>query len=526
VQPVLGVDTEVFRRRHASLRDMLRTGARVRGDKVYIAAPDRDYSFAKVARLAGHVARRLETEFGVAKGDRVAIAGANSAEYTVAAWATIALGAIFTGLNGWWTAAELQYGIELTTPKLILADPPRAARLGDVDLGGAPLLDLATILDDLPDGPSELPDAPIDEDDPFLILFTSGTTGRPKGAVLSHRAFIHFSQASNLSAAIASHAAGVKPDPTFQPSSLMVGPLFHISGVVPLTFSVDNGTKQVMPLPGRWSEITHFELTVKHRLSLWSGVPTQFWRLLQHPAFDSYDTSSVRSSGGGGANFPPDLIRLFHEKMPQVILRNGYGMSESAGMGTSIGGPLFDAFPDSVGVANPAIDVEIRDDDGNTVPEGEVGEICLRGACIFLGYWNNPRATSDAFHAGRWYRTGDYGRVEDGMLYLESRVRDMIIRAGENIYPTEIENRLIEHPSISDVAVIGVPHRVLGQEVMAVVVRHAGAVLGADAVRAFAAAALSAYKVPAHVVFRDALPYTESGKVLKHQLERELIENA
>jgi acyl-CoA synthetase (AMP-forming)/AMP-acid ligase II len=320
----------------------------------------------------------------------------------------------------------------------------------------------------------------------------------------------------------------VTPDPNVQIASLMVGPLFHVSGIVPLVFSMDNGSRQVMPPVGRWSEVTHFELTEKHRIQLWAGVPTQFWRLLQHPDFEKYDLACVVAAGGGGANFPPDLVRLFQDKMPAVSLRNGYGMSESAGMGTVTVGPMFVARPDAVGTANPATEVEIRgpgaSGDDEVLEEGEIGEIYMRTAAVFLGYWNNEAATADALMPGRWYRTGDFGRIENGMLCLESRMRDMIIRAGENIYPTEIENRLIEHADIDDVAVIGVPHQQLGQEVMAVVVRRSGSDLSAADVQRFAAETLGAYKVPTHVKFRDELPYTQSGKVLKHELEREYVQ--
>ena len=524
VEDVLGAPTEVFAKRHRSLRDSMQAASVKFADRVFLAAPDgREYSYAETTRIVGHLASRLADEYGIAKGDRVAVAAANSAEYVMVAWATIVLGAIIDGLNGWWTSAELQYGIDLTEPKIILADAPRRERLAEVSLGDTPLLAVETILDGLPDGPSRLPDVPLAEDDPFLILFTSGTTGRPKGAVLSHRNFLHFSQSGLLSGAIGAMLSGVAPDPNVQLASLMVGPLFHISGMVPLTFSMDNGSRQVMPPPGRWSETTHLELTQKHRLQLWSGVPTQFWRMLQHPDFDKYDVSSVMNAGGGGANFAPDLVRLFQEKMPWVSLRNGYGMSESAGMGTVTVGPMFLARPDALGPANPLTEVEIRDpESGEVLAEGEVGEIHMKTAAIFLGYWNNEKASKEALLEGRWYRTGDFGRIEHGMLHLESRMRDMIIRGGENIYPLEIENRLIEHPDIDDVAVIGVPHQQLGQEVMAVVVRRPGSSIEATDVQQFAADALARYKVPAHVVFKTELPYTQSGKVLKHELEKEL----
>jgi acyl-CoA synthetase (AMP-forming)/AMP-acid ligase II len=229
----------------------------------------------------------------------------------------------------------------------------------------------------------------------------------------------------------------------------------------------------------------------------------------------------VTTVGGGGAVYPPELVRELHARFPRVRLGNGYGMSETVGLGTLTGGEAFVAIPESVGPAQATVEVQIRDELGAVLPEGEVGEICLRTPSVFLGYWDDPAATAAVLDSGRWYQTGDYGRVSGGLLYLESRRRDMILRGGENIYPVEIENRLVEHPDIDDAAVIGVDHPELGQEPKAFVVRRPGSAVTAGQVRDWCAAALAAYKVPATVEFRDSLPYTETGKLLKQQLERE-----
>jgi acyl-CoA synthetase (AMP-forming)/AMP-acid ligase II len=277
----------------------------------------------------------------------------------------------------------------------------------------------------------------------------------------------------------------------------------------------------VFPKPGPWDPLTWLELAQRHKVTSLSGVPTQFWRLLRHPDLDSYDLSSVATVGGGGAVCPPELVRELHARFPRVRLGNGFGMSETVGLGTLTGGDAFVAVPESVGPAQPTVEVEVRGEDATTVlPEGEVGEIFLRTPSVFLGYWEDPAATAAALDAGRWYRTGDFGRVCGGLLYLESRRRDMIVRGGENIYPIEIENRLVEHPDIDDAAVIGVDHAELGQQPKAFVVRRPGAALTGQQVRDWCAAALAAYKVPVMVEFRDSLPYTETGKLLKQELER------
>jgi len=308
-----------------------------------------------------------------------------------------------------------------------------------------------------------------------------------------------------------------------QPATLLASPMFHVSGMLAILMSGGGlGAKLVFPPPGRWDPTAYLDLTVQHGISTWTGVPTQFWRLLRHEHLDDYDLHCVTTVGSGGAPFPPELVRSLTERMPWATLSNGYGMSETVGIGTRVVGPTMVAHPDSVGPANIGTEVEVREVGGGAVvSEGEVGEIYLRSPSVFLGYWDNPRATSDCLDAEGWYRTGDFGRIQDGMLYLDSRMRDMVLRGGENIYPIEIEHRLVEHPEIDDAAVIGVDHPELGQEVKAFVVRSAGSTLSERDVREWAARSLASFKVPAHVEFRASLPYTETGKVLKHELERE-----
>ena len=480
---------------------------------------------SSAARIARWLADR-----GVRKGDRVAFASANVPTYAVGWWATVSSGAIVSSLNGWWTPAELLHGIELSSPRVVLADGPRLQRLSEVGLpDGVEVHDLAE-LDPLlgpprPDDPP-LPDVDIDEDEPAMLLFTSGTTGRPKAATLSHRNLVHFPTAATLAGAIGAvlaPPATAPSTPPTQPSSIMVGPLFHVSGVVPLVTAHTTGSKLVFPPVGAWSETTHLQLTQEHRVGAWSAVPTQFWRLLEHPDFDTYDTSSVMTIGGGGAVYSPELLRLMARKMPQARIGVGYGMSETFGSGARLGGVTMETHPASVGTVETMCELEIRGEDGQVVPDGEVGEINIRGAVVFLGYWDNPEATAKVLDERRWYATGDYGRMVDGVLFLESRMRDMIIRGGENIYPIEIEHRLEEHPDIAEVAVVGVPHHQLGQEVAAVIVRKPDATITDQDVREWVAAALAKYKVPTHVVFRDDLPYNATGKVLKHILEADIV---
>jgi acyl-CoA synthetase (AMP-forming)/AMP-acid ligase II len=521
---VLGRPVQVFARRPAHLLEVL-VGAPA--DQPYLVFPEATLSYGEVVTRARAIAVTLAKEHGVSPGDRVAVASANRLEYVLTYWAVLALGAVMVGLNGWWTGAELDYGIELTRPTLVLGDDERLARLAERSSGRSPvptrtladLVDASDTDDELPD--VELPDVEIAEDDPAIILFTSGTTGRPKGATLSHRNLVHAGQVNALTAAVRKAQMGIDPFLPTPGAHLVVGPLFHVSGINPLFGAPRLGNVVVFPPPGRWDERTHLELTARHGVQSWSAVPTNYWRLLQHPDLDTFDLSGLRAAASGGAVFPPALVRLFQEKLPHVSLSNGYGMSESFGLGTLANGPVVVEHPESVGAACPSAEVEVRGPDGARLGEGEVGEIHLRHAAVFLGYWDNPEATAAAVDAEGGYRTGDFGRIEGGLLHMDSRMRDLIIRGGENIYPAEIENRLIEHPDIDDVAVIGVHHETLGHEVKAFVVRRPGARLSVEDVRAWAGEALAAFKVPAHVEFRDSLPYTQNGKVKKHELESE-----
>jgi acyl-CoA synthetase (AMP-forming)/AMP-acid ligase II len=530
VEPVLGVPCKVFANRVGNIREVMTTFTARHGDLPNLVFEDRTLSFADVRASVARVAAWI-AEKGVRKGDRVAFASANVPEYVIGWWATLVSGAVVSSLNGWWTPAELLHGIELSKPTLVFADGPRLTRLADAGLPADVEVHDLSELDDLI-GPARADDPPlptvdIDEDDPAVLLFTSGTTGRPKAACLSHRNFVHFPLAATLAGAIGAVlappvAGGPDAPAPKQPSSIMVGPLFHVSGVVPLITAHYTGSKLVFPPVGAWKEETHLRLTEEHSVGGWSAVPTQFWRLLEHPDFESYDTSSIVTVGGGGAVYSPELLRLMARKLPQARLGVGYGMSETLGSGSRLGGMTMETHPASVGTVEAMCELEIRGEDGNIVPDGEVGEICIRGAVVFLGYWDNPDATAKVLDERRWYRTGDYGRIIDGVLFLESRMRDLIIRGGENIYPIEIEKRLEEHPEVAEVCVVGVPHHQLGQEVAAVIVPKPGSSLDPQAVRDWVAAELASYKIPSHVFFRDELPYNATGKVLKNEVEAEL----
>jgi len=527
LEPVDGRPMAVFKNRFKSLLEVLEH-SKTYGDREFsVWDTGVRWTFAEHAQLVASVAAAFRERHGIGPGSRVAILAANCPEWVLAAWATIALGGTVVAMNGWWQGDEILYGLDLADPHLLVADRRRLERIA----GHA--IDVPTIVveDDFADIEAHAPAAPlpadpIDEDAPAAILFTSGTTGRPKGAISTHRNFIAFMQISFTSGAIGTLMYPPEKPPT-PPVSVTASPLFHVSGFQSCALmGPATGAKYVWAT-GRFDPEKIFRLTLEEGVTRWGGVPTQLWRLLEHPDFEPGEFQQITSTGGGGSVFSPELQRLVREKLPQAAneLNVGYGLTECAGLCTMARGDLLSEFPDTVGRALPTCGVAIFDDSGMRLPDGEDGNICIRGPGVMPGYWRNEDATREAFFDDGWLRSGDIGHLRDGLLFLASRKRDMIIRGGENVYPIEIENRLEEHPDVHEAAVVGVEHRSLGQEIKAIVVPQPGAVPDAEVLKRHVGETLAAFKVPAYVEIREALlPRNASGKVLKAVLTGE-IEN-
>ncbi len=372
----------------------------------------------------------------------------------------------------------------------------------------------------------DLVDVDLAEDDHAVIFYTSGTTGRPKGAVSTHRSMISNLQNTIYNAVAGSMAGGgALPDAgEGQNVSLFTSPLFHVSGChSTLVVGMLAGLKLVMP-EGRFTPETALELIQDHQVTVWATVPTMVWRVCEHPDRHDYDTSSVRSVAFGGSPSADELQRMIRDTFPNVTsTSNAYGLTETSSVATVISGQDAIERPTSVGPPVPTVRLKIVDPTGAEVPTGETGEVCITGPILMAGYWNKPEATAEAIDAAGWLHTGDIGHVdEDGFLYITDRQKDMIIRGGENIYCVEIEQRLVSHPRIADAAIIGVPHPELGEEVKAVVQVEDGEQLGEAEVRQWVADGLAAFKVPAYVdITTDKLPRNASGKLLKNVLRGE-----
>jgi long-chain acyl-CoA synthetase len=521
---VLGERMLVFKHRIRSLRDIVADSVGF-GDAEYVAFSDgvaeRRFTFARHERLVASTAAALRDRYGVGPGDRVAILAANCPEWIVTFWATVSLGAVAVGLNGWWTGSEIRYGLADSEPKLLVADRKRLARLEGAD-PGVPVVEVDGEFDRLwlHDPDAALPDTPITEDDPAIILYTSGTTGRPKGAVNTHR---------NVGALLGVNffhglrTAGLHPPPAEAAPNcqLVTSPLFHVSGLHNAAIAFLVGGVRSVWVTGRFEPELALRLIERERITGWGFTTTLLHRLVNHPDVERYDLSSIRQVGGGGSPVPLSLQRRTKELLPQVraTMGVGYGLTECSALATVNTGDELVAFPESVGRPLPTVDVEIRDERGRRVPEGEEGEIHLRGPIVMPEYWRRPEATAEVILAGRWLRTGDIGRMDGGRLFLASRRRDLILRGGENVYPVEVEQRLEEHPDVAEAAVVGVEHEELGQVVKAVLVARPGAVLDPAELAVWVGAELAYFKVPeCWEVRSEPLPRNAAGKVLKRVL--------
>ncbi|NKZ02983.1 long-chain fatty acid--CoA ligase [Actinomadura latina] len=512
---VLGARLPVFANRARSLGEVLARSASY-GDRDYIVTASRRLTFAAHAAAVASMAKALRDDLGVRPGDRIAINAANSPEWIVSFWAAIAAGAVAVGYNAWWTPREVEYALGHTDPKIVIADEKRAALTAE---------DVLTVERDVPSLMARYPDAELDipdvaEDDPAVILYTSGTSGRPKGAVHSHR---------NLTSVIEYHryndaVMGAFGIDASSRRYLLALPLFHIASLHNLAVPrLATGTAVVMHLGG-FDVDKVLSLVEKEKVTNWGAVPTMAHRMMQHGDLAKYDLSSLTAFALASAPSSPAFKERLQAVFPpaRAALVDSYGLTESC-TAISVATPMDLAeAPGTLGAPNLGVQVEIRDPEGKPVPDGTEGEVCARSAYNMIGYWRDPEATAASIDPDRWLRTGDIGMIDNGRLRLTTRRSDLIIRGGENVYPIEVENAIAEYPGISECIVVGVPHPDLGQEVAAVVVA-AGAPPSADDLTAFAKERLAYFKVPSrwHVT-TDPLPRNATGKVLRKQIETEI----
>ncbi|MEU6265603.1 class I adenylate-forming enzyme family protein [Saccharopolyspora shandongensis] len=520
-EDVLGTRLPVFKNRAGSLAEIL-AGSTVHGDRDYIVTADRRISFREHAEQVAALAAALREEYGVGKGDRVAIAAANTPEWILAFWATMAVGGIAVGFNAWWSARELDHGVGLVEPRVIVADAKRAALLEN---GSVPLLRMERQVGELVRryAGAPLPAVDVAEDDPAIVLFTSGTSGRPKGAVHSHRNVCSVVEYHRMNDALA--AALSDPVAPQDRRYLLALPLFHIASLHNLAVPrLATGSTVVMH-QGAFDVDAVLGLVARERVTNWGAVPTQAHRLLEHGDVSKYDLSALTAFSLASAPSSAAFKQRLREKLPfaEKSLVDSYGMTETCTALTAASPADLAETPGTLGRPIAGVQLEIRDPLGIPLPDGEEGEVCVRSAYNMLGYWNDPQATSNTIREDRWLHTGDIGVVERGRLRLSSRRSDLIIRGGENVYPAEVEGVLAEHPAVQECAVLGVPHADLGQEVFAVVVTAPGSGLTEEQLRDYARDQLAYFKVPSRWrITHDRLPRNATGKVIRTAVRNDI----
>jgi long-chain acyl-CoA synthetase len=534
---VRGVTYTAFKGAPATLKELFDL-TRLYGDTEFLVYEDERYTFADVYARADGLAHALVHRYGVAKGDRVAIAMRNYPEWIITYLGALSVGAIVVSVNAWWTADEMAYGLEDSGTKVLVADAERVDRSrGCVGRLGIVTIGVRLDEEEVPPGVdrwedvvvpgAERPEVAIDPDDDATILYTSGTTGHPKGAVSTHRAVVQALMGFGAKSAIDSlrrpeEAVGRTGAPVF----ILIVPLFHVTGNVPVMLgALASGLKLV--IMHKWDPGRALQLIEREKVTHFVGVPTQSWDLLEHPDFAKHDTSTLTSVGGGGAPAPPQLVGRVGSSFKAAKPNIGYGMTETNAYGPGNSGADYETHPTSTGRSTPILQLEIRDPDGNPVPAGTRGEIWMKGPNLIRGYWNNEAATAESIVDG-WLRTGDLGRIDDeGFVYIEDRAKDMILRGGENVYCAEVEAAIYEHPQVYEAAVFGLPHERLGEEVAVAVVPRPGESIDAEELRSFLAERIAPFKVPTKVfAFDEALPRNPAGKILKRQLRDELTPEA
>jgi len=531
-EAVGGIDYRLFKNAPPTLGALF---AGARGDQsTFLVYEGERWTFDETMRHVDALAHALVHDFGIAKGDRVGIAMRNLPEWIVSFAAILSVGAVSVSLNAWWTEEEIAYGVDDSGLSLLIVDRERVGRAHPVaQKRSLPMVVARADADaELPEGVrryedvvtlgNAMPAVEVGPDDDATILYTSGTTGFPKGAGSTHRAGTQALTAFWANATIQTACRGedVLAGGGFAPCFILVVPLFHVTGCVPVMLSCF-GMKFKLVIMRRWDPETALQLIEAERVTTFVGVPTQSWDLLECPSFAKYDTSSLASVGGGGAPAPAKLVERVEQGFSNGRPNIGYGMTETNAFGPGNTGDDYVAHPNSTGRARTTIvDVEIRDEYRQPLPVGSLGQIWMKGPNLIRGYWNKPEATAEALVDG-WLATGDVGRIdEDGFLTIEDRAKDMVLRAGENVYSAEVESAIYDHPEVYEAAVFGVPHERLGEEVAAVVQRKPGATVTEDELREFLAGKIAPFKVPSRVVFSDDhLPRNPSGKILKRELK-------
>ena len=533
-----------------NLTEVYRSGLRHAQADFYVYEEER-FTYEDAWLNAAKVANTLLSH-GYRRGDRIGISFRNYPEWIWTFMGITSIGGIAVAMNAWWSAEEMVYGISDSDLKLLFADRERVDRIEPhVDELG---LKVVSIRD--PDGryqpyddfvaeaSDEMPEMDIAPDEPATLLYTSGSTAHPKGVLSKHLSITNALLGWEAGGAIGMRAMQLlrepttkkeqpkanpqstpNKQPTYRSSSILSVPLFHVTGLVVQMLSSFRGGRKLVGMY-KWDPNEALRIIEQERITSFNGVPTMSWELAQSPKRKQYDLSSLQSAGGGGAPMAPEQARQIDQKLAKGGQGTGWGMTETQGLATSIGGEAFMNRPRSCGRAIlPLVKVKAVDDDDNDMPPNESGELCIWGIMNFSGYWNNPDATAETLIDG-WVHTGDIGHVDDeGYVFITDRKKDIVIRAGENIGCQEVEAVLYEHPAVREASVFGIPNERYGETVAAVICTRQEHQVTEDQLRSFAAEHLAKFQVPDRIWIRnERLPRTASEKIFKRQIREETLE--
>lgn len=545
VKEIDGVDYQVFEKREPNLRGAYAYGV-MHGDADFMVYEGERYSFAEGMQEAWNMAAMLSQHYGVKKGDRVALVMRNYPEWCISYIAATAMGAVIVPMNGWWTTEELDFALKDCEANVVIADRERVERLKPLIKDHNLQVVAVRCEGEQPEGVSHYkavmsgfnnepePDVVINELDDAMILYTSGTTGHPKGAVSTHLAIMSVIKTWTMLTIAGvtvqmqkNEQQGITPDPNPpQPATLVSVPLFHVTGCNAIfLISLIVGRKLV--LMHKWDPTRALQLIQEEKVTGFTGVPTMSWEIVTHPDVDNYDISSLASLGSGGAARPPEQVRKISEKFPNSIPGGGYGLTETNAMGALNSGTNYLIKPGSTGKPTyPIIEMKIVDEQGDEQPQGERGEILIKSATNIRGYWNQPKKTSEDFVNG-WFHTGDIGLMdEDGFLWIVDRLKEIVIRGGENISVTEVEQIIHQHPSVMEVACYGVPDERLGEALAASIMLVPGTHLSEEDLRQHISEHLAAFKIPAYILIQEEqLERGATDKIFKRGIREKTMKH-
>ena len=521
-----GYPCRVFKNAPATLRELYSDN---RSDTPFLVYEDERYTYEEVYQRSSQIAALLINDYGIVKGDRISISMRNYPEWVMTFNAVTSIGAIAVAMNALWLTEEMEYGLDHSGSRLLFADQERIDRVLPVyqklkmDViavrPNKPLPDDIAVLDDLVEGMTrcEMPQVQIDPDDNATIFYTSGSTGHPKGALSTHRNILTALMSWELDLL----ASAIEMDfdfesPSYPPVTLLAVPLFHATGSHAVMLGSYRQQRLIVSMY-RWDPQLAAELVEEERITSFIGPAAMTGDLIEIAKKTNRDLSSLAAVGGGGAARAPEQVKGIAKTFANALPSTGWGMTETNAIGTGIAGEDYLERPGSSGRCSAVLDLAVFDESGNELPQGERGELRIRGTSVIQGYWRRPEANQEVFVDG-WLKTGDVAYIDDeDYLYIVDRIKDLVIRGGENIGCAEVEAALLEYPLILEASAYAVPDDRLGEEVGTTI--YSQSVIDLDELKAFLSAHIARFKIPRYFkVIAEPLPRIASGKINKRKL--------